>query len=54
MDGSECDLLVKAVPSMSGLEELVLGNNPIGSGGTVGVVKALCGSGVKQLSLLNT
>ena len=54
LDGSACDLLAKAVPSMSGLEELVLGNSPIGSGGAVGMVKALCGTGVKQLSLPNT
>ena len=51
MDGSACDLLAKAVPSMSRLEELYLGGNPIGSGGAVEVIKALCGSGVKQLRL---
>ena len=54
LDGSACDLLAKAVPSMSRLEELWLGNNPIGSGGAVEVIKALCGSGVKQLLLYNT
>ena len=53
LDGSACDLLAKAVPSMSRLEELWLGNNPIGSGGAVEVIKALCGSGVKQLVLYN-
>ena len=54
LDGSACDLLAKAVPSMSRLEELWLGDNPIGSGGAVEVIKALCGSGVKQLWLYNT
>ena len=54
LDGSACDLLAKAVPSMSRLEKLRLGGNPIGSGGAVEVIKALCGSGVKQLSLYNT
>ena len=52
LDGSACDLLAKAVPSMSRLEELNLGANPIGSGGAVEVIKALCG--VKQLSLDST
>ena len=51
LDGSACDLLAKAVPSMTRLEELSLGSNPIGSGGAVEVIKALCGSGVKQLWL---
>ena len=54
LDGSACDLLAKAVPSMSRLEELWLDGNPIGSGGAVEVIKALCGSGVKQLWLYNT
>ena len=54
LDGSACDLLAKAVPSMSSLEELWLGDNPIGSGGAVEVIKALCGSGVKQLWLYDT
>ena len=54
LDGSACDLLAKAVPSMSRLEELCLGGNPIGSGGAVEVIKALCGSGVKKLRLWNT
>ena len=54
LDGSACDLLAKAVPSMSRLEDLLLYNNPIGSGGAVEVIKALCGSGVKQLWLSNT
>ena len=39
---------------MSRLEELCLGGNPIGSGGAVELIKALCGSGVKQLWLYNT
>ena len=54
LDGNACDLLAKAVPSMSRLEVLWLGGNPIGSGGAVKVIKALCGSGVKQLLLHNT
>ena len=54
LDWSACDLLAKAVPSMSRLEVLWLAGNPIGSGGAVEVIKALCGSGVKQLSLYNT
>ena len=54
LDGSACDLLAKAVTSMSRLEELFVGHNPIGSGGAVEVIKALCGSGVKQLWLWNT
>ena len=54
LDGSACDLLAKAVPSMSRLEVLWLDDNPIGSGGAVEVIKALCGSGVKQLWLHNT
>ena len=54
LDGSACDLLAKVVPSMSRLEELWLSANPIGSGGAVEVIKALCGSGVKRLWLYNT
>ena len=54
LDGSACDLLAKAVPPMTGLETLWLGSNLIGSGGAVEVIKALCGSGVKQLWLNNT
>ena len=54
LDGSACDLLTKAVPSMSRLEVLWLRGNPIGSGGAVEVIKALCGSGVKLLSLYKT
>ena len=54
LDGSACDLLAKAVPSMSRLELLYLDYNPIGSGGAVEVIKALCGSGVKNLLLDNT
>ena len=53
VDGSACDLLAKAVPSMSSLREVSLRDNPIGSGGAVEVIKALCGSGVKQLRLNN-
>ena len=47
LDGSACDLLAKAVPSMTRLEVLWLDGNPIGSGGAVEVIKALCDSGVK-------
>jgi len=54
LDRSACDLLAKAVPSMTRLEALSLGNNPIQSGGTVEIIKALCGSGVKELQLYNT
>ena len=54
LDGSACDLLAKAVPSMSRLEVLWLGDNPIGSGGAVAMIKALCGSGVEELLLYNT
>ena len=54
LDGSACDLLAKAIPSMSRLEKLRLSDNPIGSGGAVEVIKALCGSGVKELLLYNT
>ena len=54
LDGSACDQLAKTVPPMSRLEELWLSSNPIGRGGAVEVIKALCGSGVKQLWLNNT
>ena len=54
LDGSACDLLAKVVQSMSRLEELWLGDNPIGSGGAVEVIKVLCGSGAKGLWLYNT
>ena len=54
LDGSACDLLAKVVPSMSRLEELWLSDNPIGSGGAVEVIKALCGNGVKELWLYDT
>ena len=54
LDGSACDLLAKVVPSMNRLEELSLGRNPIGKSGAVEVIKALCGSGVKELWLYNT
>ena len=52
--GSACDLLAMALPLMSRLEELYLGGNPIGSGGAVEVIKALSGSGVKELLLYST
>ena len=54
LDGSGYDLLAKAVPSMTRLERLSLGWNRIESGSAVEVIKALCGSGVKQLWLDNT
>ena len=54
LDGSACDLLAKAIRSMSRLEELWLGLNVMESGGAVEVIKALCGSGVKVLWLNNT
>ena len=54
LDGSACDLLAKVVPSMTRLEELWLSWNPIKSGGAVEVIKALCGSEVKQLRLYST
>ena len=54
LDGSACDLLAKAVSSMSRLEVLWLGGNPIGSGGAVEVIKALCGSRVERLWLYST
>ena len=52
--GSACDLLAKAVPSMTRLEELHLDGNPIGRGGGVEVIKALCGSQANKLLLCNT
>ena len=54
LNGSACDLLAKAVLSMTRLEELLLSGNTLGSGGAVEVIKALCGSRVKQLWLWNT
>ena len=39
---------------MSRLEELWLAYNLLGSGGAVNLIKALCGSEVKMLSLSNT
>ena len=54
LDGSTCDLLAKVVPSMIRLEVLSLGGNLIGSGGTVEVIKALGGIGVKELQLYNS
>ena len=54
LDGSACDILAKAVPSMTRLVELWLGDNPLRSGGAVEVIKALCGCGVKELLLRNT
>ena len=51
LDGSACDLLAKAV---TWLETLWVGRNPIGNGGAVEVIKALRGSGVKELLLYNT
>ena len=54
LDGSACDLLAKAVPSMTRLEEFSLGSKLIESGGVVEVIKALCCSGINELSLWNT
>ena len=54
LDGSACDLLAKAVPSMPTLEELWLGGSSIGSGGAMEVIKALGGLGVKVLWLWDT
>ena len=54
LDESACDLVAKAVLSMPRLEKLWLGGNPLGSGGAVEVIKALRGSGVKELLLDNT
>ena len=51
---SACDCLPKALLSLSRLERLYLGANLIRSGGAVEVIKALCGSGVKELLLYNT
>jgi len=55
LDESACDLLAKAVSSMTRLEDLSLNDNPlIGSGGAVEVIKALGGSQVVQLNLGST
>ena len=54
LDKSAYDLLAKAIPSMSGLRTLSVGGNLIGSGATVEVIKALCGSGMEILDLTNT
>ena len=54
LNGSACDLLAKVVSSMTRLELLGLGNNPIGSGGAVQVIKALIGSEAKGLGLPRT
>ena len=54
LDNNACDLLAKAVPPMSRLEELWLSYNPIESGGAVELIRALCGSGLKQLWLVST
>ena len=54
LDGSACDLLAKATSSMFSLEQFWLNSNPVGSGGAVEVIKALYGSGVKELLLYNT
>ena len=54
LDKNACDLLAKAVPSMSELRTLSLSDNLIGSGGAVEVIRALCGSGVEYLNLDNT
>ena len=40
LDKIACDLLAKGVPSLYWLEKLGLGNNPLGSGGAVEVIKA--------------
>ena len=53
LERNACDLLAKAVPSMSRLRRLWLSYNPIESGGAMEVIKALHGSGVKQLWLDN-
>ena len=54
LDGTACDLLAKAVPSMSRLEDLWLFSNPVASGGAVEVITTLCGSGVNVLWLSTT
>ena len=54
LDGSACDLLAKTVQSIFRLDVLWLSDNPIGSGGAVEVIRALCSSRVKQLWLSNT
>ena len=54
LDASACELLAKAISSMFRLRKLWLSYNPIGSGGAVEVIKALCSSGLKLLWLDNT
>ena len=54
LDGSACDLLAQAVPSMPRLEHLWLSCNLIGSGGAVKVIKALCSSRIELLLLYDT
>ena len=49
-----CNLLAKVALSMSRLEKLWLGGNPIGVGGAVELIKVLCGSCVKDLVLFRT
>ena len=52
LDGSACNLLAKALPSISRLEQLSLCGSSLG--GAVEVIKALYRSGVKRLRLYNT
>ena len=54
LDKSACDLLVRAIPSLSELRVLSLSGNLIGNGGAVEVIKALGGSRVEGLELDNT
>ena len=54
LDGSACDLLAEAVPTMFRLKELWLSNNRLGNDRTVKVINALYGSEVTQLYLSNT
>ena len=54
LNGSACDVLAKALSSMSKLEELAFDCNPIGSGGAVKMIKNLCDSGVRLLRLNDT
>ena len=54
LDGRACDLLAMTVPSMSSLEDLLLGSNPIRSCGMVKVMKALRACKVKRLLLYST
>ena len=54
LDGSACDLLSKAVPSMTRLKVLSLSNNPVESGGAVKLTRGLCDIGAKKLWLGNT